>query len=47
MDKCAHCGKPRDHHRRTDKACPFGRRHRTFGYTAYSNDKIFTPKAQK
>jgi hypothetical protein len=46
-DVCRHCGKPRGHHRSTDKACPFGKRHRTFGYTAYSNSTIFTPKARK
>lgn len=39
MDKCANCKKPRDQHNATTKACPIGRKHRTFGYLHFKHLK--------
>jgi hypothetical protein len=41
MDKCKNCGKPRDHHKAGDQACPLGKRHRTMGYTAFSEMQTY------
>ena len=39
--RCKNCGKPKDHHNATTKGCPIGKKHRTLGYTAFSETKFF------
>ena len=46
IPKCEHCGKPRNHHRASDHACPFGKKDRTGGYSFPHGSKVqkFEPK---
>lgn len=40
--KCARCGKPGHQHNSSTRACPIGRKHRTFGYSQFSRLDTFT-----
>ena len=39
-EPCANCGKDRGSHNSKTLECPFGRKHRVFGYTTYGPTKF-------
>lgn len=39
--KCATCGKQGHQHNSATRACPIGRKHRTFGYSSFHRTDTF------
>ena len=44
--QCKNCGKAANQHNATTKACPGGKKHRTYGYSWYHKTQFFEAHKQ-
>ena len=42
--KCIHCNRPKGDHKAHTFNCPIGPKHKTYGYTQFSQNDVFTEK---
>jgi hypothetical protein len=43
-ERCKHCGNLKEDHNGKTKACPIGQKHRTVGFTQFSEKAVFEIK---
>jgi len=46
-NRCKHCNLWKDQHNSSNLACPIGSKHRTLGYTQYSETTKYESKQRK